>query len=337
MNDLSEINGTRVLVTGATGFIGSHLVDTLLERECEVHCLVRASSDLQWLPRDRITCHVTNLLDPELPETCLSGLDHVFHCAGLTVGRSRKDYFQVNAEACRNLYETLVPHADGLRSVVHLSSLAAIGPSPGAASPVDETSPCQPVTHYGHSKLAGEKIALEYVGRLPIMVLRPPMVYGARERNFFTYLEKLKQGWCIQVGRNPRHLSIVHVQDLVRAMLTIANSSQREETPVYLVTDGEIYDWEDVSRVAASLLKKRVRPLVLSESLIRFAATVAEMKSTWTGKAVLLDRQRFIDIRQKAWTASSEKFFRTFQFEPEYKLEKGLEVTLDWYRKHGWL
>ncbi|MCA9483872.1 MAG: NAD-dependent epimerase/dehydratase family protein [Nitrospina sp.] len=336
MSGNSEINNAKVLVTGATGFIGSHLVDSLLERECNVHCLVRASSDLKWLPKERITCHVADLLDPEIPPSCLEGLEHVFHCAGVTVSRTRKGYFDVNATACRSLFERLLPAAAQLKSVVHLSSLAAVGPSADPHNPVDETSPCAPVTHYGHSKLAGEKIALEYADRLPIMVIRPPVVYGAREVNFFTYLEKLKQGWFIRVGKETRHLSIVHVQDLVRAMRIAAGSASGEDR-VYLVTDGELYHWEEVSRIASEILNTRPRTLTLPESLVRFAATLSEMNAAWTGKPALLDRQRFIDIRQTAWTASSGKFFRTFDFQPEYKLQRGLEVTLDWYRRHGWL
>lgn len=336
MNANWVIENSKVLVTGATGFIGSHLVDALLDNGCEVHCLVRTSSDLKWLQKDRITCHVTDLFDPEIPESCLNGLEHVFHCAGLTTSRTRAEYFEVNANACRTLFEKLLPAANGLKSVVHLSSLAAVGPSADANRPVDETSPCAPVTHYGHSKLAGEKIALEYAGRLPIMVIRPPVVYGAREVNFFTWLQKLNQGWFIRVGNETRHLSIVHVNDLVRAMLAAAGSSIRGDR-VFFVTDGEIYNWEEVARIGSGILGNRARSLTIPLSVIRFAARLAEIKSSFTGKPALLDRQRVIDIRQTAWTASSENFFRTFSFQPEYKLQRGLEVTLDWYKKHGWL
>ncbi len=336
MNAASNLDGTSVLVTGGTGFIGSHLVEALLKRNCRVHCIIRKSSDLKWLPANDITLHETDVVNPVLPDDCLNEIQHVFHCAGLTTAKTRQEYFKVNAEACRSLFELLIPHADRLKSIIHLSSLAAIGPSQNPPDPVDDESPCYPVTHYGKSKLAGEAIALEYCGRLPMVVIRPPVVYGEREVNFFSYLQKLKQGWRIQVGNEPRHLSIVNVHDLVNAMMTVAESP-KEENPVYLVTDGEVYSWEDVSRIASGILNVKPRKLTLPLSLIRFAGMVSEMKGALLNQPAFLDRQRVKDIRQLAWTASAGKFFKTYDFQPEYPLERGLKITLDWYKEKGWL
>ncbi len=305
-------------------------------RDCRVHCLTRKSSNLKWLPTEKITLHETDLVNPKLPDSCLDELAHVFHCGGLTSARTRGEYFAVNAKACRSLFDLLTPHAHHLKSVVHLSSLAAIGPSLNPPEPVDDDTPCHPVTHYGKSKLAGEKIALEYCGKLPMVVIRPPVVYGEREQNFFTYLQKLKQGWRIQVGRDPRHLSIVNVHDLVKAMLTVAQSP-KQENPVYLVTDGEIYSWDDVSRIASAILKVTPKTLVLPETLIRLAALASQLKGALLNRPAFLDRQRVKDIRQLAWTASSQKFFDTFDFQPDYPLERGLKKTLDWYKDQGWL
>ncbi len=336
MNALSNLDGSTVLVTGGTGFIGSHLVEALLARNCKVHCMVREASSLKWLPKENITFHKTDLIDPNLPDSCLSELDHVFHCAGLTSARTRREYYDVNANACRSLFDLLLPYAEQLKSVIHLSSLAAIGPSPHPPDPVDDDSPCRPVTHYGQSKLAGEQIALEYLGKLPIVVIRPPVVYGERAEDFFNYLKKLKQGWRIQVGPEPRHLSIVNVHDLVAAML-VAAESPAQDNPVYLVTDGKIHSWDDVARIASDILRVTPRHLILPEGLIRFAAIASELKAAIVNRPPFLGRQRVKDIKQRAWTASSEKFFQTFNFQPEYPLERGLKLTLDWYREKKWL
>ncbi|QPJ62656.1 MAG: NAD(P)-dependent oxidoreductase [Candidatus Nitronauta litoralis] len=336
MNAISNLEGTAVLVTGGTGFIGSHLVEALINRGCRVHCIVRKSSNLKWLPTQNITLHETDITNPELPDDCLNEIQHVFHCAGLTSAKTRQDYFEVNADACRALFELLIPHADHLNSIIHLSSLAAIGPSPNPPDPVNDETPCHPVTHYGKSKLAGEKIALEYCERLPMVVIRPPVVYGEREQNFFSYLQKLKQGWRIQVGNEPRHLSIVNVHDLVKAILLAAESPEKEN-PVYLVTDGEVYSWEEVSRIASNILNVNPRKLTLPLSLIRFAGMVSEMKGALLNQPAFLDRQRVKDIRQLAWTASADKFFNAYDFRPEYSLERGLKITLDWYKEKGWL
>lgn len=335
MNAPARLEGATVWVTGATGFIGSHLVAALLARGCSVHCLVRPTSHLTGLPKDRVRLHTGELSRPETWASCLGQVEHVFHCAGLTQARTRAEYFEANAEACRPLFDACLHHAPRLKSVIHLSSLAAVGPS-AADGPVDETTPCHPITHYGQSKLESEKIALHYAGTLPLVVLRPPVVYGPREKNFFTYLRALRRGWCIRVGHTPRALSLIHVQDLVTAMLRAAEEP-RKNGPVYFVTDGNVYSWEEVARIASGLLGITPRTIRVPEGVLAFFALLAEGAAWLRKKPALLDRQRVLDLRQSAWTASPHKFFDTYGFRPAYDLEHGLRVTLDWYRQQGWI
>ena len=187
MNDLSHLSDATALVTGANGFIGSHLVDQLLASGCAVHGLVRQSSDLKWLDASQVYLHKVDLARPDFEIPVLEEMDYIFHCAGLTKAKSRSVYFAVNATACSNLYEQCQKRAGKVKGIVHLSSLAATGPSPQGGL-VDETTPCRPVTFYGQSKLAGEEVALRFSDSLPVTVLRPPVVYGPREENFFTFI-----------------------------------------------------------------------------------------------------------------------------------------------------
>ena len=161
MNASSHLKGATALVTGANGFIGSHLVDQLLASGCTVHGLVRESSNLKWLDASKVQLHRVDLALPDFKVPAVEELDYVFHCAGLTKAKSRSGYFQVNATACSNLYEQCEKQASQIKSIVHLSSLAATGTS-SQGSLVDEITPCKPVTFYGQSKLAGEEIALQY-------------------------------------------------------------------------------------------------------------------------------------------------------------------------------
>ena len=335
MNDHSHLKDATVLVTGANGFIGSHLVDSLLSLGCNVHCLVRKSSNLRWLSSPKIQFHFVDLADPDFKIPNLPGLGFVFHCAGLTKAKSRKEYFDINSTVCSSLYEQCLKYKDSIKGIVHLSSLAAAGPGKDEQI-VDEATALNPVTFYGQSKKAGEEIALEYSASLPIKVIRPPVVYGPREENLHTFFKLVKKGWGLQIGCSPKKLSLIYVADLVQAMIAVCApcSSQKK---IYFVTDGETYSWQEVAKAAADEMNVSMKALKIPENILIPIAIFFEALAMLSAKPALFDRQRMIDIRQSCWTASSEKFFRDFNFTPQFDLTTGLTHTLDWYVKQKWL
>jgi dihydroflavonol-4-reductase len=335
MNEISPINEASILVTGATGFIGSHLVDALLERGCKVHCIVRETSNLQWLDTSRVILHTGDLHQPETYRDSLTDVDYVFHCAGITRANNRHEYLHNNARVGIPFYQSCVDHGKQIKGVVHISSLAAVGPTlPGQK--VDEDTPCHPLTYYGKSKLTGEEIALGYASELPMVVLRPPVVYGEREINFFTYLKVIKWRMAIKVGTARQVLSIIHVKDLVDAMIRAAAAPDPNQN-VFFITDGHEYSWDDVAQASMQALRVKAQTVIIPVSLMGFAAMVSEFLAKMNGRIPLLDRQRMIDLRQSSWTASSERFFDHYSFKPQLDLKQGLKQTCDWYKQQGWL
>ncbi len=335
MSVSSNLEKSTALVTGANGFIGSHLVGHLLDSGCTVHGLVRKSSDLKWLDTSRVHLHQVDLARPDFIIPALEEFDYIFHCAGLTKAKSRSEYFLVNASACSNLYEQCKKRGGQIKSIVHLSSLAATGPS-SHGSLVDEVAPCRPVTFYGQSKLAGEEVAMQYSQSLPVTIIRPPVVYGPREENFFTFIKLIQKGWKLQIGRSSKELSLIYVSDLVRAML-IATEPAVQKGRSYFVTDGNVYKWEQVAKECARILNVKVKTLNVPEPLLIPVALFFEACASFSSKPALFDRQRMIDIRQSSWSASSEKFFKTFNFESQYDLNQGLAESISWYQKERWL
>jgi nucleoside-diphosphate-sugar epimerase len=335
MNQSDMLPHSTVLVTGASGFIGSHLVDALLQHHCKVHCLVRRTSDLRWLDRTKVHLHYGSLTETLPLEDCLEKTDYVFHCAGLTRAKTREDYFRVNAHACKALYEKCVAHGKNLKRVIHLSSLASVGPSlPN--QPIDEDTPCKPLTYYGKSKLAGEEIAQQYASSLPIVILRPPVVYGPREVNFLSFIKGISKGWNLQLGSPQRILSLIYITDLVQAMLRAAAASSPKHN-VYFITDGGYHLWDEVVETTTQLLNVRIRSLRISDSLLGALGLFMDFVSIYLKNAPLLNSQRIIDIRQSTWTASSQRFFADFDFQPQYDLQKGLSETVEWNKKHRFL
>ena len=332
MQQNSTIDHATVFVTGASGFIGSHVVDALLQRHCTVHCLVRRTSDPRWLDRTKVHLHYGNLEKPFSLKEFLGKTDYVFHCAGLTRAKTRQEFFRANATACKTLYEECAEHGKHLKRIIHISSLASVGPAL-PDQPVDENTPCKPLTYYGKSKLAGEQIARQFSSSLPIVILRPPIVYGPREVNFFAFIDGIARGWNLQVGHKNRVLSLIYITDLVQAMLRAAVGPS-PGNDVYFITDGNFYHWDDVVETASEVLNVRPRSIRIPDGLLAFIGLLLEFMSIYQKKPPLLDSQRIIDIRQSAWTASSKKFFDRFEFQPQYDFKKGLEETVNWHKNN---
>jgi nucleoside-diphosphate-sugar epimerase len=310
-------------------------VDQLLASGCTVHGLVRQSSDLKWLDASRMHLHRVDLTRPDFKIPALEDMDYIFHCAGLTKAKSRSVYFAVNATACSNLYEQCQKRAGQVKGIVHLSSLAATGPTSPQGSLVDETTPCRPVTFYGQSKLAGEEIALRFSDSLPVTVLRPPVVYGPREENFFTFIKLVHKGWGLQIGKAGKELSLIYVADMVQAMLTACHPSQQRGCS-YFVTDGRVHVWEQVAKECARIMNVRLKTLKIPEGILNPVALLFEAWASFSSKPALFDRQRMIDIQQSSWSASPEKFFAAVEFEPQYDLSRGLAQTIQWYQQQKW-
>lgn len=323
----------KVLVTGGTGFLGSHLIDRLLEDpDTEVHALVRDPGRTRWLPAgNRLRILEGDLSHvPKLPD----GLSVVFHLAGLTKATRSSDYYTVNEAGTASLFRALAAGAASPK-VIHLSSLAAAGPSaPGR--PAREADPPRPISPYGVSKLAAEREALAYKDRFPLVVLRVAASFGPRDEDFLDFFRFIRRGILPLYGRRPKTLSLCYAGDAVEAVL-LAARAPLASGEVLNIAHPHPASWQELGETAGRLLgRKFVRVHIPAWGAFMVCAASSAAAGLLSRPAAL-NLSKYKDMQPDHWEADVSKARRALGFEARVSLEDGFRETLDWYVARGLL
>lgn len=323
------------VVTGANGFVGSHLVDHLIEKGDEVHCLVRKSSNLQWLKGKNVVIHNSGLFDIEGLKKVLANIDNLYHVAGVVKAKKEEGYFKGNVETTKNLLEVVLEVAPNIKRVLIVSSLTASGPSKLNA-PVTEETQSNPITTYGRSKVAQEELAKTYMDRIPITIVRPPAIYGNRDTEIYLVFKTYKQGLMTLIGFDKKELSLIFVKDLTNGIY-LAATAEIAKGETYFISSTEFYTWPQIGKILEKVIGKKAFDLRLPHSLVYGVAAVAQLFSIFSSKAATFNLEKARDFVQEAWTCDTTKAEKDLGYKQNYSLEEGLKETIDWYRSEKWL
>ncbi len=331
----------RVLVTGASGFIGSGLVSALTEAGHDVCALMRPSASSEFLKGIKFTRLAGDLGDQESMLRACEGVDVVYHAAGLTRARNKEEFFRFNAEATKNLAEAAVK-SGSIQKFIFVSSLAAAGPSIGL-SPRSEAEADSPVSMYGESKLRAELYLDEFKGKLNFISIRPPMVYGPRDKNVFNFFKTIQKQWMpILPAKTPtghKYYSAIHVDDLITALISALDAPEEDYTngERFFVTDGQIYTYERIMNVIAKELKVKPFRVKVPGFMMKTMASMGSIAGKALNKSFLMNRDKLNELTQDYWICSSQKSYDRFKFKPQYTMESGVPQTVAWYKINGWL
>lgn len=332
---MAEGLSRRVLVTGGTGFIGSHLVERLLGNGYSVTCLARDLRQLRWLDGLEVRLIEGDCTRPESLAAAVQGVSLVFHCAGLTKAIHTRDYDRVNHLGTKNLLQACGRYNPGLEKFLLVSSQAAAGPSPDGR-PVDEGSTPHPVSDYGRSKLSAEDAARSYRDRLPVVILRPPGVYGPRDRDVYELFRWASRGLILEMTGGERYFNLCYIEDLTAALLLLAERDT-ESGSSYFVAEKRSYSWSEFRTLLLATGGVQARRIKLPYAAAYLVGLAAEIGGLVTNKPALANRQKVREAAQRFWLCDAGKIENDLGFRAGYPLQKGLELTWQWYRKNQWL
>lgn len=320
------------LVTGASGFIGSHLAEGLLREGFRVRALVRRDSSPRWLAGLELARGSYD--DQNSLEMAARGADFIFHAAAAKSG-SLEALRQANLEAPLNLARAALRANPELRRFIFLSSQAAAGPADSLGASRRESDPCRPLSDYGRSKLEAER-SLAQIEGLQLTVIRPPTVYGPRDRDVLLYFKWIDRGIALLPGLRERYANLIYVVDLVAGTI-LAARSEEARGGTYFLSDPQAYSWSRISQAIAQALGRRPVRLRVPLFLARFSALLAEGGAGLAGRESIFNRQKVKEMAQLCWTCSPSRAADDFNFSCRHSLEEGLAQTARWYRENGWL
>lgn len=323
-----------ILVTGASGFVGSHLVERLLEAGFAVRALVRPSSDVAHLAELGVERVVGTLDDLPALVQAVSGADAVLHLAAVTGARSQAEYDRVNRDGTRLLVQAMLTASPCPRRLVLLSSLAAVGPS-ADGRPVTAGNTPRPLTAYGRSKLAGEAETLALQGRAEVVVLRAPAVYGPRDRELLRFFRLARLGVLAVPGGPERYVQLIHVADLADALVRAVTAPGA--AGIHHVADPQPYAWTQIVRWVGEAVGRRGIMIPVPGWMVRTAAVASEAAARLRGGATVFNREKVTELLAPAWLADTTSAERVLGFRTRISLREGLADTARWYRAHGWI
>jgi nucleoside-diphosphate-sugar epimerase len=326
----------RAFITGANGFLGSHLVDRLIERGDEVHVLVRKTSNLQWLIGKDVRFHYGDVSgDGKGLREALQEADVLFHVAGVLKAHRPQTYYEVNAQGTANLLETCLEVRPDIRRVVVVTSLAAHGPNSGDGAAREEDE-CHPLGDYGKSKRDQELVALKYAGRLPVTIVRPPAIYGPRDDQILTFFKMVRRGLALLPGDGRGVLNMTHVQDVVTGML-LAAEHPKAVGEIFFVGGERNHTWTEAAEAIAGALGRKALKLRVPGAVVYAVCGAAEALGRLLKRTFTLNLAYARNFLQRNWALDISKAVRLLGYRPAFSLADGARDTARWYFEEGWL
>ena len=320
-----------VLITGASGFLGYHLILAAIEQNLNVYAAIRKNSQIGHLKEMPVKYVYLNYEDVDGLSKALEDnkIDYILHAAGVTKAVKQEEYNYINATYSANLAKAAKMQGSSFKKMVFISSLAAAGPSLDDGSIITEQTAPKPVTAYGRSKLLAEK-EIAAIG-IPLTILRPTAIYGPRDKDIFIMLKTVSKGFDPYLGKFVQQLSFVHARDVadlaVQALFI-------EKTGTYNIADGNNYSRYQFADIAKKILSKKAFRFHIPMPFVKVLAYFLETTNGWMNKPAVINREKLHELAARNWSCDISKAKQELHFNPAFNLEDGLKDSIKWYKKN---
>lgn len=326
----------KLLITGASGFVGFHLIEAALAKDLDVYAAVRKSSDVKHLASYNIKYTYPDFSNVDSLEKDLkeNNYDFIIHAAGTTKAKNQEEYNRVNALYAVNVGLAAAKSRAGLQKMIFVSSLAALGPLTRISELITEDTLPAPVTAYGKSKLLAEEQLKDI--DLPLIVLRPTAVYGSRDKDIFIILKTFSRGFEPYIGKKEQQLSFVYAKDLALASVN-ALFTPTTVNSTYNITDGNCYTRYEMADITKKVLSRKTLKFHLPLTVVKSLALLLEKTYGMFDKTPALNVEKLNELTAVNWCCNIEKARKNLNYRPTYNLQQGLKEALEWYRQNQWL
>lgn len=323
----------KILLTGANGFVGSHIAEGLVAAGYDLTCLIRKTSNKLWIKDLPIKYAYGNICDKDSLINPIKEADIIIHCAAVLRANDKDTYYKVNQGGTKNLVDTVLQHNSKLTKFIHISSLAAMGPSVDFKPKLlfaQET----PVSDYGISKLPGEKELLKLNNKIPYTILRPAAVYGPRDKDILIFFKLVHFG-ITPFTTTERYIQLLFVQDIVEAIKKIIPTNI-SNYKTYVLGENVFYTWKQMSKTIAKAAGIMAVPIPLTDFMFYSTAYFAEKIANILKRPVVLNKQKIDEMLQQYWMGDVTSAVEDLQMDFT-NLKIGAKITYSWYKEHKWL
>ncbi|HRP01981.1 MAG TPA: NAD-dependent epimerase/dehydratase family protein [Candidatus Kapabacteria bacterium] len=327
----------NVLLTGGSGFIGSHILDALISNNVNVKCLVREKSNTRWLKDKNISIIKTDFQNYELIKDNLKDIDIVIHVAGIIAALNYQHFYNVNTLGTKLLLESVSKYSNNFKKFIYMSSQTVGGPAHSLETPINELDKANPLTSYAKSKLEAESIIINNTAGINYTILRPSAVFGERDPGIVQIFSMVKKGFAPMMGMDKKYLNLIYAKDLANATINCIDN-EKSDKQIYYIAGKEQFNWDLLmNEIKIAVNNPHAIKIKIPDPIVLSVGYINEKISQITRKSQIFNYDKAIDFTRKYWVCDSDKARQQISLQTNENIRDLFIKTATWYIENGWL